>query len=47
MLDKFHAEVIDSSSDEESDQTTQTMATAAASIHHEYNASQMSCTGAL
>ncbi|XP_071677538.1 uncharacterized protein [Lolium perenne] len=41
MLEKFRAKVIDSSSDEESDQATQTMATAATSILHEYNASQM------
>lgn len=41
MLDKFHDEVIDSSSDEESNQMKQTMATVAASILHEYNASQM------
>ena len=39
MLYKFRAEVVDSFSDEESDQSTQTMATAAASILHEYNAS--------
>jgi hypothetical protein len=39
MLDKFYAEVIDSSSDDESDQTTQNMASVAASILHEYNAS--------
>jgi hypothetical protein len=41
MLDKFRVEVIDSPFDEESDQTTQTMASAAASILHEYNASKM------
>ncbi|KAK1633173.1 hypothetical protein QYE76_007488 [Lolium multiflorum] len=42
MLEKFRAEVIDdSSSDEESDHTTQTMATAAASILLEHNVSQM------
>jgi hypothetical protein len=34
MLDKFCAEVIDSSSDDEYDQTTQNMASAAASILH-------------
>jgi hypothetical protein len=45
MLDKFRAEFIDSSSDEESDHTTQSMATATASIHHEYNANL--CNGAL
>jgi hypothetical protein len=39
MLDKFRVEVIDSSSGEESDHTTQTMATVAASILREYNAS--------
>ncbi|XP_051211156.1 uncharacterized protein [Lolium perenne] len=42
MLNKFRAEVIDPSSDEESDQTTQTMAIVAASILHECNTSQMS-----
>jgi hypothetical protein len=42
MLEKFCAEVIDdSSSDEEPDHTTQTMATAVASIFHEHNAMQM------
>ncbi|KAK1693600.1 hypothetical protein QYE76_010297 [Lolium multiflorum] len=40
MLDKFRAEVVDSSSDEESDQSTQTLATSAASILHEYNSKQ-------
>jgi hypothetical protein len=40
MLDKFRAEVIDdSSSDEKSDHTTQTMATAAGSIPHVHNVS--------
>lgn len=38
MLDKFRAEVMDSSSDEESDHTTQTMATVTTSILHEHNA---------
>ncbi|KAK1691953.1 hypothetical protein QYE76_008650 [Lolium multiflorum] len=37
MFDKFRAEFIDSSSDEEFDQSTQIMATATASILHEYN----------
>lgn len=41
MLYKFRAEVMDSSSDEESDQTTQTMATMAVSILHEHNISQI------
>jgi hypothetical protein len=41
MLDKFRAKVIDSSSGEESDHTTQTMASVAASILHEHNSSQM------
>jgi hypothetical protein len=36
MLDKFCAEVIDSSSDEESDQSTQILATTAASMIHEF-----------
>ncbi|KAK1601704.1 hypothetical protein QYE76_018398 [Lolium multiflorum] len=36
MLDKFRAEVIDSSSDEESYQSTQTLATTAASMIHEF-----------
>ncbi|KAK1679728.1 hypothetical protein QYE76_040576 [Lolium multiflorum] len=36
MLDKFRAEVVDSSSDEESDESTQTLATTAASMIHEF-----------
>jgi hypothetical protein len=40
ILDKFCSEVVDSSFDEESDQSTQTMAIVAASILHEYNSSQ-------
>jgi hypothetical protein len=40
MLDKFRAEVVDSSSYEEPDQLTRTMDTVAASILYEYNASQ-------
>ncbi|KAK1644625.1 hypothetical protein QYE76_062430 [Lolium multiflorum] len=40
MLEKFRAEVVDSSSDEESDQSTQTLATTAASMIHEFNSNQ-------
>jgi hypothetical protein len=40
MLDKFPAKVVDSSFDEKFHQSMQTMATAAASILHEYNSSQ-------
>ncbi|KAK1651392.1 hypothetical protein QYE76_069197 [Lolium multiflorum] len=40
MLDKFRAEVVDSSSDEESDQSTQTLATTAASMIHEFSSNQ-------
>jgi hypothetical protein len=36
MVEKFHAEVVDSSSNEESDQSTQTLATTAASMIHEF-----------
>ncbi|KAK1664525.1 hypothetical protein QYE76_052684 [Lolium multiflorum] len=36
MVKKFRAEVVDSSSDEESDQSTQTLATTAASMIHEF-----------
>ncbi|KAK1664178.1 hypothetical protein QYE76_052337 [Lolium multiflorum] len=36
MVEKFRAEVVDSSSDEESDQSTQTLATTAASMIHEF-----------
>jgi hypothetical protein len=41
MLDKFRVEVMDSSSDEESDHTTQTMATVVASMLHGHGARQM------
>jgi hypothetical protein len=41
MLDKFRIDVIDFSSDDESDQTTQNMAYAMASILHEHNTTQM------
>ncbi|KAK1663483.1 hypothetical protein QYE76_051642 [Lolium multiflorum] len=40
MLQKFHVEVIDSSSDEESDQSTQTLATTAASMMHEFTSNR-------
>jgi hypothetical protein len=40
MLDKFRAEIVDSSSDEEPGQSMQTMATVVASILHEYSSSQ-------
>ncbi|KAK1694725.1 hypothetical protein QYE76_011422 [Lolium multiflorum] len=40
MLEKFRAEVVDSSSDEESDQSTQTLATTAASMIHEFTSNQ-------
>ncbi|KAK1631464.1 hypothetical protein QYE76_005779 [Lolium multiflorum] len=40
MLEKFCAEVVDSSSDEESDQSTHTLATTAASMIHEFNSNQ-------
>nr|XP_051190779.1 uncharacterized protein LOC127304113 [Lolium perenne] len=40
MLDKFCAEVVDSFSDEESDQSMQTLATTAASMIHEFNSNQ-------
>ncbi|KAK1651543.1 hypothetical protein QYE76_069348 [Lolium multiflorum] len=36
MVEKFRAEVVESSSDEESDQSTQTLATTAASMIHEF-----------
>jgi hypothetical protein len=39
LLEKFSGEVIDSSSDDESDQTTQNMASDVAFILHEHNAS--------
>ncbi|KAK1649259.1 hypothetical protein QYE76_067064 [Lolium multiflorum] len=47
MLDKFHAEVVDSSSDEESDQSTQTVATAAAPSSTSTIQARRRCTGAL
>jgi hypothetical protein len=40
MLEKFHALVIVSSSDEESDQSTQTLATTAASMIHEFTSNE-------
>ncbi|KAK1653880.1 hypothetical protein QYE76_071685 [Lolium multiflorum] len=40
MLEKFRAEVVDSSSDEESDQSTQTLATTVASMIHEFTSNQ-------
>ncbi|KAK1660271.1 hypothetical protein QYE76_048430 [Lolium multiflorum] len=47
MLDKFRAEVIDSSSDEESDQSTQTLATTAASMIHEFTSNEGRVEGQL
>lgn len=40
MLEKFRAEVVDSSSDEESDQSTQILATTAASMIHEFTSNE-------
>ncbi|KAK1651499.1 hypothetical protein QYE76_069304 [Lolium multiflorum] len=40
MVEKFHAEVVDYSSEEESDQSTQTFATTAASMIHEFTSNR-------
>jgi hypothetical protein len=40
MLEKFRAEVVDSSSDEESDQSTQTLAPIATSMIHEFTSNE-------
>ncbi|XP_071683696.1 uncharacterized protein [Lolium perenne] len=40
MLQKFHAEVVGSSSDEESDQSTHTLASTAASMIHEFTSNE-------
>jgi hypothetical protein len=40
MLDKFRAEVVDSSSDDESDQSTRTLATTTASMIHEFTSNE-------
>ncbi|KAK1612505.1 hypothetical protein QYE76_036178 [Lolium multiflorum] len=40
MLQKYHEEVIDSSSDDESDQSTQTLATTTASMIHEFTSNE-------
>ncbi|KAK1652133.1 hypothetical protein QYE76_069938 [Lolium multiflorum] len=47
MVEKFRAEVVDSSSDEESDQSTHTLATTVASMIHKFTSNPGRCTRAL